>query len=301
MSRERRRLAYPPERIAMRSDTDWLRTPFFVGLYLSLFFALLAVLGQLVLRFAADSWAEIAAASLVEAAVIVGGTVLFARYVDRRTAVRETLPFPHGSWPQVLVAFAAGAGLMLGLLLVEWLLGWLRIVAARGDPSTVAATGLLDLVLFGTAAVIEETVFRGYIFAAVRRSAPAWSAVVLSSLLFAGAHVTVPGANAAFLCAILLFGILMGATRELSGALWFPVGFHAGWNWLQFLAGIPFGSQTDPRSLVVVDETGPAWLSGSGSTFEGGLGPLLALALVIVVAVRRAARSPVSRAPTARA
>src|SRR5712692_1657589 len=111
----------------MRSDTDRLRTPFFVGLYLSLFFALLAVLGQLVLRFAPDSWAEIAAASLVEAAVIVGGTVLFARYVDRRTAVRETLPFPHGSWPQVLVAFAAGAGLMLGLLLVEWLLGWLRI------------------------------------------------------------------------------------------------------------------------------------------------------------------------------
>jgi len=173
----------------------------------------------------------------------------------------------------------------------QWDTGTLAFV----DLAGIAAKALLAGVAIG---VIEETFFRGAIYAGIRRESGLWPAVILSSLIYAALHFVrtqpfdpgdtigwysgLPLLSGAFhqfgsaeiwdsFVALFAAGVFLSLVRAWSGSIALAIGIHAGW-----VAVIKTGKKmTDP---------GPAaeWAFLSG-TYDGVIGWLAAGLLAVLI------------------
>ncbi|HEV8475061.1 MAG TPA: CPBP family intramembrane glutamic endopeptidase, partial [Methylomirabilota bacterium] len=89
---------------------------------------------------------------------------------------------------------------------------WFDEELAWGRPA-VALASLLGTVVF--APVLEEIVFRGLLFATLRRRLPWPVAAVLSAAIFAAAH----GYGAAGFGSVFVSGVLWAAAYEKTGSV----------------------------------------------------------------------------------
>jgi membrane protease YdiL (CAAX protease family) len=170
----------------------------------------------------------------------------------------------------------------------------LHLVRALGAASVVS--------------VLEELLFRGATFGALRRTSGFWPAAFGSSVLYALVHFfqrpAAPGsvdastgfeillrmsagfANGPVLIPgfinLTLAGLILAAFRERTGALWCSIGLHAGWIfWLKsyaFLTHAPVGA--------------PDWFWGSSKLIDGWLAFASLLATVVGLRWVRAERAP---------
>jgi len=85
-----------------------------------------------------------------------------------------------------------------------------------------------------SAAVLEEVVFRGYLFRLLSAAAGTWIAVLLTSALFGAAHAANPGATLFSSFAIAVeAGVILAGAYAMTGRLWMPIGLHLGWNFAE--------------------------------------------------------------------
>jgi len=75
------------------------------------------------------------------------------------------------------------------------------------------------------APIVEELVFRGYIYGVLKKFSSPLFAMIVAGALFAAVHLNLPA-----LLPLWIFAILMTLSYELSGSLWVPIGIHAGFN-----------------------------------------------------------------------
>ena len=158
------------------------------------------------------------------------------------TAVALALVFPPAPWRPA--ALGSTLGRALGAYAI-WLLVWvafaaayLRAMAAVGQPLE-PQTQLLELAQHGTAVpdfwarvalivlaapLIEEIVFRGYLYAGALRLAPVWLAQVVVAALFGLAH----GLEHALPIAVL--SLVFGYLRQRHGCLLPSMVAHATHN-----------------------------------------------------------------------
>jgi membrane protease YdiL (CAAX protease family) len=101
------------------------------------------------------------------------------------------------------------------------------------DSSAISIAATALLVVAG-AAVSEELLFRGVIFAGLRKSMSLWPAAVISSLLWALLHLA--AANFAVVIVLAIFGLVLAWLYERTGSLWTPICAHAINNGLAVLA-----------------------------------------------------------------
>jgi sodium transport system permease protein len=80
-------------------------------------------------------------------------------------------------------------------------------------------------------AVCEELAYRGFILSGFRRSGRKWTAIILSSVLFAAAHSILQQSLVA-----CLLGVVIGYVAVQTGSLWPGVAFHVVHNSLVLLA-----------------------------------------------------------------
>jgi len=145
--------------------------------------------------------------------------------------------------------------------------------------------------------ILEELLFRGATFGALRRSGGFWPAAVCTSVLYALVHFFQrPGAPATVgawtgfeilvrmsagfgdwaslipgFINLTVAGLILAAFRERTGALWTSIGLHAGWIfWLKSYA---FFTQAPPGALD------PLW--GTSKLIDGWI----ALACLLITAV----------------
>jgi len=83
--------------------------------------------------------------------------------------------------------------------------------------------------------LLEEVLFRGLLFPAMRRRCRFLTAAMLVTLLFAALHAFQTGTYWPALTGIFLCGWLLAWLRERHGALWPPVAFHIGFNFTAFI------------------------------------------------------------------
>jgi membrane protease YdiL (CAAX protease family) len=97
--------------------------------------------------------------------------------------------------------------------------------------------GLVLALLLGAvvAPIAEETFFRGFLFAGLRRYYPFWIAAAVSALIFAAGHM-VPGA----IVPLYVLGFLFAWLRERTGSLWPSIAMHMLSNALYF--GVRFAA-----------------------------------------------------------
>lgn len=193
---------------------------------------------------------------LAQALILIGIWPLLVRLqLAERTALGYGVQRP-------LFLRALGVGWVLGVLILLGLASALLGLGVRvpdPDPlswSWIAAKALQALIGGLLIGIIEETFFRGALFAAIRRREGLAPAVLWSSALYAAVHVMKPGAlppevtfgwagswtmfQGIFLdafqwrhldtvLALLMVGIFLALVRERTGHIGWCIGLHAGW------------------------------------------------------------------------
>jgi uncharacterized protein len=161
-------------------------------------------------------------------------------------------------------------------------------VAAGGTRISVTEFGggavrtlVVSGVVFLLGAAAEEMLFRGYALQTLMRSWPLWVALIPVSVFFALVHLANPNVAPGFTFVnTVLAGVWLGVAYWRTRSLWFPLGLHFGWNWVQ---GAMLGSPVSgiksiaPNPLLSFADAGPAWIGGGAYGIEGGAACTLAL------------------------
>lgn len=174
-------------------------------------------------------------AQLIFSACLVGAVLWFARLGGRPTPAR------FGLRPT-----RVGRALLwvVGGFLTFTIVGgaWLELTGASDerdaitetladDPSTATIVGLAFLTVV-VAPIVEEVVFRGFVFTALRSAMPVGAAAVVSGVLFGVVHVF--GSPVAFLVPLALLGTVLALIAWKTGSLYPCIALHALNNCIAF-------------------------------------------------------------------
>jgi membrane protease YdiL (CAAX protease family) len=172
-----------------------------------------------------------------------------------------------------------GAGLGLGIALFLAVAGTLAAsgnfrLAGNGSV-TALAKPFAEMVLV---AAFEEILFRAVLFRIIERSLGSMAALLISSVLFALAHLPNAGLTALAVGATAAAGFLFAAAYMATQRLWLPIGIHFAWNFvLDGVFSVPTSGH--PASgLLKAQLSGPDWLSGGAYGLEAS-----AVTLVVYV------------------
>lgn len=190
-------------------------------------------------------------------------------------------------WEGLLVGIV-WAGIVALLMIA---LGGMRVagLALQGWAMLGAATAWLGAnVLVGLG---EEMWFRGYLLKTLRKGLGFWSAAIVLSLWFTAEHYFFkPGENLWDCISLFAFGMLVCFTVLRTGALWFGVGLHTAFDFMQlFVIGTRNGGQLPIGHLLNDSFRGPAWVNGGSLGTEASW---LMYPLFIVVFLYVALRFP---------
>ncbi|PSP69071.1 CPBP family intramembrane metalloprotease domain-containing protein [Halobacteriales archaeon QH_8_67_27] len=237
-------------------------------------------------------------AQVVQVAGFVAGLVAAAVLVDRRYLADMGLRPSPAWWADLAFGLALGVALPALVFALEFAAGFLRVTGTfvtRSDPSLgigpgVAPVAALALTLgyFVGVGVFEEVFFRGYLLPNVAEGLDGWlgigstsalaGAAVVSGLAFGVGHGLNPNVTALALANIALFGGLFAASYLLTERIAVAIGLHVTWNFsIASVFGFPVSGFTTPVTVVAVEQSGPALVTGGSFGPEGGLVALLAL------------------------
>jgi hypothetical protein len=199
---------------------------------------------------------------------------IFRRFVDRRSIA--SLGFStKNKGMDALIGFSLGLVLIGGGFFILWLGGFVQVEKFRFDPGILAGYFLL----FVIGSLNEEIMFRGYIVTNLRDSMSRYTALIISSVIFALAHLA--NANISVISALNIFlaGVLLGIYYIYRGNLWLPITLHFSWNFFQ---GPVFGFEVSGSitySMIVQNISGHPLITGEPFGFEGSL-PATVLILI---------------------
>lgn len=227
------------------------------------------------------------------APVMVSATLVFLRKLDHRPLASIGARWPAdgavGVAREVLWGAGAAGGFLALWLAAASLPGELRFAGVSDGFGADAGAGggavLLGLYLVGflVQGALEEWVFRGYVYRALRER---WSWPTVAggtSLLFAVLHFMNPGVEPVGLANTFLLGIVLAATVEATGSLWPAAAAHGVWNFtIASVLGLPM-SGLQVTALFDLELDGRAWATGGVYGPEGSW--LLTGLLVPTVAV----------------
>lgn len=149
----------------------------------------------------------------------------------------QALGFRRAAWRWMLAAIPV---LVASLIIIRLSLALLSFLLPAFDAEQVQILGFdatnrpaeLGIIFFSlvlVSPVIEEAVFRGFIFAGLKRRLPIWLATLLSSALFGAVHFQPNVSLVAF-----VLGLGMVWLYERSGSLWPSTALHALKNMIAF-------------------------------------------------------------------
>jgi membrane protease YdiL (CAAX protease family) len=225
---------------------------------------------------------------IVILAAVAGGHAITLRLIDPRpwgyVCLDRAAAYPRPLAEGYLLG-ALAIGLPSAALVAS---GWLQV--EPHVPGSWAGAALRVSALLLVAALAEELIFRGYVFAVLRETLGWGPALAVTSVAFGYAHVSNPGANTRALLLVMLAGLFLGAVVAVTRSLYAAWMAHFSWNWtMAVLLHIPVsGLETETPDYRTVD-AGPDWATGGSWGPEGGAGAALGMlgGLAYLVARRR--------------
>ncbi len=235
---------------------------------LSMLFALLVMSG---LQFVYKKYLPDSVGPLAVAATFLLAYLIGARWIERRRSVPELAP--RRAFLEITIGLALGFALFSVTMAILWALG---VYHPAGWGTT---KGLAIPVAFAVlSGILEELLFRGYLFRLSSRVVGTWGALIFTSALFGLAHLANKGATLGSGIAIMLeAGVLLGSAYVVTQRLWFPIGLHIAWN---FTEGSVFGMQVSGNSTATGLVRGS--LTGSNLLTGGAFGPESSIVAVLV-------------------
>ena len=214
---------------------------------------------------------------------ITASVFLARRLFDRRSVPSLGLALkPLAFWD--MLSGILIAGLVMGFIYVlEWSLGWLHFTgfAWQTQPiSQVVINVFIWFLLFVAVGWQEELQARGYWLQNLADGLNLPWGVLISSLLFASAHLMNPNVSWIAILGLICAGIFLAYGYLRTRQLWLPIGLHIGWN---FFEGTIFGFQVSGLSgmptLIQQTTQGPELFTGGPFGPEAGLVVLPGLVL----------------------
>ena len=212
-------------------------------------------------------------------ALIITGA--FALYERRRVdsyglpiARAFSRPALEGAIAGVLMAGAVAVGMIL--------LGGMHI---RGLALAGGALVGFALAWLGTnicVGIAEEFWFRSYFQQTLWKAIGFWPSAIVIALISAAIHYFFKqGENIWDVITLVSLSMLLSYSMLRTGTLWFAVGFHIAFDYMQlFVIGTPNGNNIPVGRLLNVRFTGPAWLTGGVLGTEASLLMYPAIALL---------------------
>lgn len=208
-------------------------------------------------------------------------TGLFALYEHRRVdsyGLQLSAVLKSRTFEGVGVGIAECALVALGMIA----LGGMHV---RGLALGGAALFIMPIAWLAaciSVGLAEEFWFRSYFQQALWKSIGFWPASIVIALIFAAEHYFYKqGENIWDVISIVSFSLLCSYSIRRTGTLWFAVGYHAAFDFMQlFVIGTPNGSAIPVGRLLDVTFTGPAWLTGGVLGTEASFLDYPAIALV---------------------
>lgn len=234
------------------------------------------------------------------APVIVAFTAAWARWLDGKTLRDLGVRLPARPARQAASSLVAVAAVLGGWLAAVAAFGGVRVGGLapgfhegagpfEGAGGGAALLGLL-LVGFLVQGGVEEWVFRGYVFHALRERWSWASAAGASSLAFAILHGLNPSVSLPGLVNTFLLGLVLAAVTELSGSLLAPAVLHGWWNYaMACLLSVPV-SGVSLFHLLELEVAGPDAVTGGGYGPEGSWALTALLVPVLAVLAARVDR-----------
>ena len=183
----------------------------------------------------------------------------------------------------------AEIGLSLRRFVIDWLKG-----AGVGAAYLCASVGILVLLggyrisgvafvgqalaagflLYFLVGIFEETLVRGILFRFLEEGFGSWIALTMTALFFGFSHMSNPDASVWGAIAIALeAGVSIGAVYMATRSLWFAMGLHTAWNFLQgAIFGVAVsgtGAPTDSLFQPLIQ--GNHWLTGGAFGIEASV------------------------------
>lgn len=203
---------------------------------------------------------------------------------ERRTLGDYGLPargaFGARFWEGIVWGFGLQA-VTIGLLVA---LGVCRI----SGFAVPAAQGLKFGVAWGLAFILvglaEEFSFRGYPQFTLTTGMGFWPSAILLSALFALLHLSNKGETWVGAVGVFFAAMMLVLPLRRTGALWFSVGLHAGWDWTEtYFFGVADSGMQAHGYLLNTSFSGSKWLTGGTVGPEASVVALVILALAILL------------------
>lgn len=246
-----------------------------------LIWGLIAIIGPSLVMFGLRHWVGMGTQTLEIRAMLPGEVirmvlvVIASLVVARREGVtlgQYGLPgrgtFGVRYWEGAVWGFAALSALVGALIALK--VFHIDSVALVPQSELLYAAGWA--VAFTVLAIWEEFFFRGYLMYAISRRAGFWTAAGAMSIGFGIAHLGNHGETVFGIAQVVIFGLFAAFALRRTGSLWFPIGYHAAWDWAQtYFYGTPDSGLLGVGHYLNSSVTGPGWLSGGTGGPEGSV------------------------------
>lgn len=207
--------------------------------------------------------------------LFVGAALVMAR-LEKRSFADYGLGWRNEGMKRFAEGSLWGFAGMSCLLLLMHTAGVFSYGRFEGLGGQTLYYGLLWGICFILVGFAEEFGFRGYIQYTLTSGISFWPAALLTSGIFLLAHTGNRGETPVGLAAVFMAGFLLVVALRRTGALWFSIGIHLGWDWGQsFFYGVPDSGLITRGHLFEGQAHGVAWLSGGATGPEGSLFALL--------------------------
>ncbi|MGI8547844.1 MAG: CPBP family intramembrane glutamic endopeptidase [Gemmatimonadaceae bacterium] len=224
--------------------------------------AAVSVAGAFGMRLIIFSW--------VSAVTLLAATFVSVRWVDRTSWSFVRLG-SRAARPSVIASGALMGAIAIGVPSVMLLLaGEMRVVPDA--PGSWGATALRAAFLLLPAALFEELLLRGYIFAVLRQSIGWKWTLIVTSVVFGLMHLNNPGVTPESILLVIVAGFFLGTIVLVTESVYAAWAAHFAWNWTMAGAlhtAVSGLGLTTPNYRVV--DSGPDWLTGGAWGPEGGV------------------------------
>jgi len=144
---------------------------------------------------------------------------------------------------------------------------------------------LISILMFVFVAISEEVIFRGYILKNLMISFNKYTALIITSLLFAALHLGNPNMDLFSFFNLVLAGIFLGIAYIYTKNLWFPIALHFSWNLFQTLLGFKVSGQ-ESYSIIEFNLKENNLINGGEFGFEGSILSVMFQIVFIIVIVK---------------
>ena len=227
-------------------------------------------------------------------------TGVLARYEGRRVD-SYGLPLKRAFGPRTWEGALAGV-LMAGAVAIGmYALGGMQIAGFATTGRALAVSALAWLLANICIGVAEEFWYRSYLLQTLWKSLGFWPGAILIALGFTADHYFYKtGENIWDVITLMSLSLLMCYSVLKTGSLWFAVGFHIAFDYMQlFVIGTPNGANIPVGRMLNVSFAGPDWLTGGvlGTEASFLMYPMIALLWLYVWWRFRASPAGAARLP----